>query len=203
MKAGNSLGETTFAREDCDYTPFYCEENVARLLARLISNPPLGKGHFWAVLVSNPAKAVAMLGQRAGRGDSGFVMWDYHAVALAKDDAGKSALVLDLDSLLDFPAPALRWAQASFPAEAKAQTRPFFRLVPAAEYVETLASDRSHMRRADGSWAAPPPPWPPFGRGRANNLFELLDMSRNLPGFVLDRDEFLAFCSGPGRPAAE
>lgn len=35
-----------------------------------------------------------------------------------------------------------------------------YRLVPAASLLQHFASDRSHMRRPDGSWCAEPPPYP-------------------------------------------
>lgn len=35
-----------------------------------------------------------------------------------------------------------------------------YRLVPAASLLQDFASDRSHMRRPDGSWSAQPPPYP-------------------------------------------
>ena len=44
-----------------DYAPFYCEENVLRLL------PGLGPEAF-AVLVTNASRAIAMRHQRAGGG---------------------------------------------------------------------------------------------------------------------------------------
>lgn len=181
------------AREDCDYAPYYCEENVARLLARLAPT----SCRAWALIVSNAAKAVAMLGQRAGRSPEGFVLWDYHVVALLRDDAASPCFVADFDSRLAFPSPGLAWLEASFPPRAEARMRPLFRLIPAALYLEVLASDRSHMRRPDGSWAAPPPPWPPFGEGRRSNLFELLDMSRSKPGLVLGLEELAALCAAP------
>lgn len=34
------------------------------------------------------------------------------------------------------------------------------RLVPARVLLQRFASDRSHMRRPDGTWSAPPPPQP-------------------------------------------
>ena len=36
-----------------------------------------------------------------------------------------------------------------------------FRVIPAPRFVQTFASDRSHMLR-DGTWLKPPPPYPPL-----------------------------------------
>lgn len=40
---------------------------------------------------------------------------------------------------------------------------------------QRFSSDRSHMRTADGTWAAPPPPWPTItsDQGDPNNLFSV------------------------------
>ena len=36
-----------------------------------------------------------------------------------------------------------------------------FRVIPAAEYLATFSSDRSHML-VDGVWMSPPPEYPPI-----------------------------------------
>lgn len=36
----------------------------------------------------------------------------------------------------------------------------FFRVVPAKQFLQSFASDRRHMKRPDGSWIKPPPPYP-------------------------------------------
>lgn len=54
-----------------------------------------------------------------------------------------------------------------------------YRVVPAADYLEHFASDRSHMRRPDGSWSAPPPPEPCIVArdGCANRMQIYVDVS--------------------------
>lgn len=37
-----------------------------------------------------------------------------------------------------------------------------FRVIPAAEFLQTFASDRSHMLTKDGQWMSPPPVYPPI-----------------------------------------
>jgi hypothetical protein len=198
------LGAAFPARGDCDYTALFCEENVARLLAL----PALAGLRAWTLLISNPAQSVALLEQRAGQGADGLVIWDYHVLALVdssgRDDGtafgrdrgpgGEAGLLaFDLDTRLGFPLPAMAWLEASCPRRAAAPHEARFRLVPSTEYLAGLASDRSHMREADGSWKSPPPPWEAYGRGRANNLMEWIDMERPLPGRVLDRAGLEAF----------
>jgi hypothetical protein len=58
-----------------------------------------------------------------------------------------------------------------------------FRVVAADVFLRVFSSDRSHMRApADGSWLAPPPPYPPIrAPGQPpTNLASFLDVS--VPG---------------------
>ncbi len=163
-----------------DYAPFYCEENVLRLC------PSLGPETF-AVLVTNQARQVEMLCQRAGGPGPGAVLWDYHAFALERRDGW---VVWDLDTTLGFPVSAGEYLRRSFaPRPEKA---PRFRGIPAVDYGREFRSDRSHMRRPDGTWAAPPPPWPPStGRGGLP-LAALLDPGSACLGEVLTLEEMCA-----------
>ena len=150
-------------RTGLDYTPFYCEENILRLC------PSLGSDAL-AVLVTNASRRIEMLRQRAGGPGAGAVLWDYHAFAMARRDRW---LVWDFDTTLGFPVSASEYLRRSFasrPAEA-----PAFRVMPAAGYVREFRSDRSHMRRPDGTWAAPPPSWPPSAARGGLPLPILLD----------------------------
>lgn len=174
---------------------FYCEENVLRLLA----SPALAGLSAWALLVSNAARAVAMLGQAAGLGPAGLVVWDYHVLALAEAEGRLYAL--DLDTTLGFPLEALAYLDAAFPRGPSPEAAPRFRLVPARDYVEGLASDRSHMRRSDGSWLAPPPPWDPPGPGKTPNLFSWIDPEGEGPGLVLGLEELRSFALKRGQAA--
>jgi hypothetical protein len=145
-----------------DYIPFYCEENIWRLLSR----PEFAGRRAWAVAVFGRGPPVVLARQRLGRGAGGLVAWDYHVVALNAGPAAAGATVLDFDTGLGFESPAAGYLDATFPALGRGAENVLFRLMPAAEYVLRFLSDRSHMRRADGSWVAPPPPWPhPAGCG--------------------------------------
>jgi hypothetical protein len=64
---------------------------------------------------------------------------------------------------------------------------PRFRVVDAEAFVASFASDRSHMRRRDGGFREPPPPWPPIGApGAAPNLMRFVDVTAPFAGEVLD-----------------
>jgi protein N-terminal glutamine amidohydrolase len=166
-----------------DYQPFYCEENVARLVA----TPP-ADGPWHALFITNEKRAVALWSQKLTVGDAP-VVWDYHVVAL---QVGRDAAwVFDLDSTLAFPIELPRYLERTFrplPRE-HADLAPRFRLVAAAELARTFASDRRHMRTPDGAWLKPPPPWPAIGTG--HTLGRYLDLDDPIAGDVLDLGELL------------
>ena len=180
-----------FERANFDYQAYYCEENVWRLLAR----PEFTDVASWAVLVSNEARDVVTLRQSSGRFGDGLVHWDYHVFAVATE-AVEGRLAFDLDSDLPFPCPLARYLEDSFPSGAQKGCHPVFRVMEGGEYLRSLVSDRSHMRRPDGSWIAPPPPWPAPGSGRGNVLLEWTDMGSRKPGTLYDMARMASFASG-------
>lgn len=182
-------------RDGLEYQPYYCEENVWRLLAK----PELSEAATWAILVSNAAREVVCLRQRSGRLVDGLVRWDYHVFAVLTDPV-QGRLALDMDSDLPFPCPLSRYLGATFPSDVQKPLAPRFRLLRGGDYVAHFVSDRSHMRRPDGSWIAPPPSWPApgAGSGKPSLLVEWTDMGRRSPGTVLDVARMAAFAAGSG-----
>jgi hypothetical protein len=58
------------------------------------------------------------------------------------------------------------------------------------------------MRRSDGSYTMPPPPWPAPGTARGNTFLSWLDLSANDPGEIFNLVEMIAFAAdGTGRPS--
>jgi protein N-terminal glutamine amidohydrolase len=170
-----------------DYAPFYCEENILRLCRRFDFRSP---GALVAV-VSNPARRVCMRKQRSGAPPEGSLCWDYHVIALRRGFS--SWEVWDFESQLGLPVPAAGYLAASF--EAFAPEAPFFRLLDAEAYARELRSDRSHMRRPDGSWTATPPSWPaPDGPGGVG-LWSLVDMEAPSIGRVLTLEDCRRLCA--------
>lgn len=102
--------------------------------------------------------------------------------------------VWDLDTELGFPVGLENYLRETFGAagELEADIAPSFRVIPAADYMSGFASDRSHMRRADGSWLAPPPPWPPIDGGASETFDQLMDVAAAGMGPVLSREELEA-----------
>ncbi len=174
-------------RLSLDYQARYCEENVWRLLVR----GELAGRQAWAVIVSSPAGHIVALRQRAGRSGDGLVCWDYHVFAMVGDPDG-TRLALDLDSELPFPCPLARYLDETFPPTRHLRHRPIFRVIAAADYLTGLASDRSHMRKPDGSYLAPPPPWPAPGTGKRNTLLSWIDVACDSPGALFDLAELRA-----------
>jgi hypothetical protein len=176
-------------REALDYQPFYCEENVWRLLRR----EELAGRAAWAVIVTSLAGHLIALRQKAGRGAEGFVCWDYHVFAIV-DEAGER-LALDLDTDLPFPCPLERYVRESFPPVPDPSAQPCFRVIAATDYAEQLATDRAHMRWPDGRYVMPPPPWPAPGAAGSNTFSSWLDFSADGPGRLLDVIEMIAFAT--------
>lgn len=166
-------------RQDCKYTPFYCEENIWHLS----QDPAFSSVTRRVVFVSNPARKCAFFNQR-GAEEDGFVIWDYHVFLLAGAEAW------DLDSTLPFPCPLKRYLTATFRDQLPRWYLPWFRLVKAEDYVAKFASDRRHMRDAAGAFKHPPPPWPANGPADQHNLGDFIDMRQPFLGEVIDLGTF-------------
>jgi hypothetical protein len=90
----------------------------------------------------------------------------------------------DLDTILLFPCPLSIYLQMSFPDGIPSDLGPQFRLIPAADYVETFASDRSHMLDEDGNYIHPPPTWPAIRPEQRNQVWEFADMAADTIGTI-------------------
>lgn len=118
--------------------------------------------------------------------------WDYHVVGIVEQSDGR-CWVWDLDTRLPFPCELELYLSASFPPPGvvDALYEPRIRLMSARDYVNSLVTDRSHMRDEGGGWLAPPPKWEPPGIARVvsgdatPNLMAWADMSVSSPGRVL------------------
>ena len=154
--------------ERYDYAPLYCEENVRRLM----DHPDVAGSERNVLFI---ARDFRMWAQRAGSPCT----WDYHVILLVKSAGWR---VWDLDSLLGLDAPLETYLDRSFKAPG-----PRFRVIDAATFATTFSSDRSHMKLPDGTYRAPPPPWPPcFDPARGMNLNAFIDMDQPFVGERLD-----------------
>jgi hypothetical protein len=172
-------------RHGFPYQPFYCEENVWRLCA----DPRVGDGERLVAWITGPAGPDGRAGncalwhQRAAAPGEP-ILWDYHTILLVRDAAWR---VWDLDTDLGLPLAAEDYLAATFADQrlVPPRWRARFRVMYAGDYARTLASDRSHMRRPDGSWLRPPPEWAPPGDG-GSNVARFLDLTTPFIGEVVD-----------------
>ncbi len=170
------------------YQPYYCEENIWQFCHQCDVDE---RRSLLVVFISNAQRTCALWSQRAARTPDEPVLWDYHVVAV--DTSAPAPLVWDLDTTVGAPTSFDTWWHATFPFEdvLPAPFQPLFHLVEAATYLERFSSDRSHMRRDDGSWQAPPPDWDPiFDADEGMNLQKFIDMNDTSFGEVLTRGQF-------------
>jgi len=169
------------------YTPYYCEENIWQLC--LLS--ALAQSECKVVFISNKQKSCPLWRQRAGTANEGFILWDYHVILLAKGNAWQ---VWDLDTMLELPTSFSSYVEETFQIKRYelAEYSPQFRVIDRADFLSNFASDRSHMRNADGSWKATPPLWPAIKGASQSNLMQLIDMGQANLGDVLNLEQFMA-----------
>jgi len=168
------------------YCAYYCEENIWQLCAdpQVVGQPRA------VIVISNPARTVAVSCQRAAPQPNLPVIWDYHVVLAVHGPQGLA--IWDLDSTLGLPVPLLDYLRASFawPHGFSPPYEACFRVIEAARYREVLATDRSHMLDDSGRYRVPPPPWPAIGTG--TNLMRLVDMDDPIAGEVVGLSELPA-----------
>ena len=103
----------TISAQPARYTAFYCEENVYHLVASLQSSIAEDSNgtRVYAVFISNAQRKSLLFHQKAADPEQGYVIWDYHVVAVtvtpragsvgAGLDADEVVRVFDPDSNLD------------------------------------------------------------------------------------------------------
>lgn len=163
-------------REDFLYQPYFCEENIWQLC----QHEQFKESHV--IFIASKGYDFPMLSQRVMTHPLKPIFWDYHVVLLARDEKNQ---ILDFDTTLAFSSDIDIYFSRSFVDNnlLAASERPWFRVVPAVEYTAMFCSDRRHMKTASG-WQAPPPSWPPIGKG-AHNLSSFTDMNESSIGEVL------------------
>lgn len=185
MRPGEVVFDAAW-RERQRHQPFFCEENVWHLLQAGPAELPEPRA---ALFVTNEHRSVAMWGQRAAVHDP--IVWDYHVVVLLP----AHGLVVDLDDRARPVWPVREWIPYAFRA-IEPRFAPRFRIVPAAAFLATFSSDRSHMLDAAGRPLQPLPPWPaPFVPSRGTNLQRFLDLADPFVGRIVDVRELLTMSS--------
>lgn len=158
----------------CIYTPCYCEENVWKLCELTRACQPELLPCCFVAFVSNRIQAVPIWRQKSSTQGDGMSLWDYHVIFLYKSPDQASCLVYDLDTTLGFPEAFDCYVRDAFKPHypINPEFERLFRVVGAAEFLDTFASDRSRMKRADGSWIKPPPPYPCIQTNSSDNNIE-------------------------------
>ncbi|CAG4978202.1 unnamed protein product [Parnassius apollo] len=179
---------------ECSYVSCYCEENVWKLCQDVSLRIPGELDRCFVVFISNPCRTVPLWKQRAGREEDRLVIWDYHVIFLYSWDC-KTCLVYDLDSELPFPTFFHKYVTETFRTDQvlKSDFHRFFRVVSAKQFLQHFASDRRHMKRPDGSWIKPPPPYPAICTSvSTHNLDEYINMDLGSgPGQVFNLTDFV------------
>lgn len=198
--------------------PCYCEENVWRLAYRRLHGHSHSHSHekeneqYHVVFISNHERCCPMLYQKASRDPSNMPCnWDYHVILLhttntllKRGKSKKEVKVLDIDSVLPYPCTLEQYAQSSFDEvqfpndDTRRRFQPMFRVVRADYYLEHFTSDRSHMKRPDGTWMASPPTYDCIASSsspssQCSNLDDYIDMksgSKKRGGGKLDRSKY-------------
>jgi hypothetical protein len=156
------------------YQPYYCEENAYKscevLAGRGYRRPAM-------VFVFGRSDWVMMFQQRAAPPGEP-IWWDYHVFPVAVDESGVTR-VFDPDSRHSLAVPWSRYRITSFADEADVR----FRVLRWETAQAAFGSDRRHMRRANGDWIKPPPPWPPINPSR-HTLPLMLSEAADAPGAI-------------------
>ena len=144
------------------YTHCYCEENIYHLAASL---SVADRQHAYVVLISNADRMVPFWRQYPEDHDR-MLVWDYHVIMMSFGVDGTDPMVYDFDSDVSFPISFAEYAPTVLRLQpTTAEVLPHrFRVIPAQTYLDTFASDRSHML-VNGRHIEPPPTWPVI-RGR-------------------------------------
>ena len=166
------------ALEDCVYTSCYCEENVWKLCDYIRNSHSSDLlSDYFVVFISNPLEQIPLWKQKAGRlEDDHFVVWDYHVILV--DKIGQ--LVFDLDTTLSFPCSLNEYLEHCIGSDSliTKEYRRCFRIIPAKGFLERFASDRSRMKKPDGTWIKPPPSYDSIKTKESdNNLEQFINMT--------------------------
>ncbi|XP_061905275.1 protein N-terminal glutamine amidohydrolase isoform X7 [Entelurus aequoreus] len=180
-------------RDKCEYTSCYCEENVWKVCEFIRKEKSFPLEEFFVIFISNDNKMVPLWEQKSAQGQQP-VIWDYHVVLL-HDCARSESFLYDLDSVLPFPCNLKMYAKHALRSDhsLSPEYHRKLRVVPADCFLLNFASDRSHMKKEDGSWKMPPPPYPPIRTADSSmNLQLFISMEPSVGwGHIFTLDHFL------------
>lgn len=154
-----------------DHQPFFCEENVWRL----VSHDDVHADFRWVVFITNTNRTCAFWRQEASDDPDRPIVWDYHVVAISADPE-QGPMVWDFGCTIGTPIPFDVWARVSFPYVGRLPEKfdASFLVHDVATFRDEFASDRRHMLDPDGRPYRPFPSWKTIGQG--HNLERWMDM---------------------------
>lgn len=191
MNNGKSL---IIKRENSLYTSCYCEENIWKLCEKIKDFDAGFLENCFVIFVSNDAKQVPVWFQKPGRESRDYLcVWDYHVFLVQKHP--EEVLVYDFDTVLEFPTSFDNYVRKAIKPEYNIYHERLFRVIPAEIYLSTFASDRSHMRKPDGSYMSEPPDYMPIKtEGCTNNIHEFISMKLDSgQGEVMNLEKFCLY----------
>lgn len=194
--------------------PCFCEENVWRLAHRRLYRPLIGEDYndeqcndgittgkeneeYYVTFISNEKRCCPMMNQQASESPSTPCFWDYHVILIQCTKGRKitDAKVLDLDSRLPYSCSLQQYLDGTFGDLSfqddivGAKYAPIFRVIRAEMYLRHFYSDRRHMLKSDGAWAATPPKY---------DCMTTSDMVMNENGCQSNLDEYISMCQHKG-----
>lgn len=183
-------------KSDQTYTSCYCEENVWKLCDKIQNSKNLRnlveKGNVYAIFISNENKTVPLWQQSASENEDGLVVWDYHVILAMK---GEKCMVFDLDTKLPYPCEFEQYSERTFQSDDDIMEKFHrkFRVITIQEFLEHFASDRRHMKDANGEWIKPSPNYPCIQTSKScNNIDIFISMDKNVGwGEVLSLKQFI------------
>lgn len=169
------------------YSANFCEENIWHLC----QNPALENFSKKVLFVSNSQKNCPFRFQKSINGDE-IVRWNYHVILFASYQG--SNYIYDFDSTLPVPSSGKEYFEKTFlkNEEWTELDFPCFKAIQAADYLNSLVSDRSHMRDEEGNWLSNPPEWPVIQNEGAMTLNDILDFTDTSAERIYNLDEMLA-----------
>lgn len=178
---------------ECKYTPFYCEENIWMLCKKIHDTNEEHLDCCHAVFISNNNQTVPLWHQKLCQTSNDCVVWDYHVILAIKKNS--ESYIYDFDSCLSFPCPFTNYVSLTIGSnqdQFQSKFHRWFRVVPGKLFLDTFASDRSHMLNEDLTWKKPPPDYPPIrSKNSSNNLQSFLNMNESAGcGKVMTLEDF-------------
>ncbi|XP_071180126.1 protein N-terminal glutamine amidohydrolase-like [Mytilus edulis] len=188
--------ELPLSKEECVYTKCYCEENVWKVCEYVKNHHPAVLDNCYCVFISNKDKVIPLWQQKSSQREDTLVIWDYHVIFIYKQSE-KESFVYDLDTSLPFPCDFKTYFLEGIRSNQTLQPQYHrsFRVISAPMFLQTFASDRSHMLNEEGNYLHPPPTYQCIKTKECdNNISDFISMDPDVGvGMVKPLNDFVSF----------